>query len=316
MPTEQSTFKLLYSEEPFVDRYADNPANAVDIVIPIIHTNELWRKNLISIYREIPVNRLLIGDGGCIDDSIKIAQEFPRVEVFDHRSYKTLGYSIRKLIEEVQTEFFLYLHSDIYIAPDWFDAMYKNTEKYDWCECEQKLVVFAEYDNKFADSLLDFGFGGTQMGRKEAFDDILNEIDDDYLYRNEDIIIRTLLQNKGHKWGFDDKLFHYHQVMHRQSFTGRKIQNVKINMSIPQEERIRECSMQVKGFVKYLKPTQQIAELAKTYLQVLLDHHIITYSEFIEWVKETNPIWQPYFCKNIQLKDKIKRKLIKFINRF
>lgn len=314
---EQSTFKMLYSDEVFVDRYANNPANAVDIIIPVIHTNELWRKNLISIYREIPVNRLLLGDGGCIDNSIEIAKEFPRVEVFDHRSYKTLGYSIRKLIEEVKTEFFIYLHSDVYIAPNWFDGMYKNTEKYDWFECEQKIVAFAEYDNKFANNPIGFGFGGTQMGRKKAFDDILQDMDDDYIYRNEDIVIRTLLQNKGHKWGFDDTLFHYHEIMRKEGFTGRKIESVQINTSFPIEEKIRESDMQVRGFIKYLQPSSMLANVAKYHLQVLLDNGVVAYPEFMEWIKLTNPLWLPYFQeKKLHFKDKIKNKIKKKLQKW
>ncbi len=65
----------------------ENPEGAVDVIIPIIHTNELWRANLKSIYREIPVNRLILGDGGCIDDSIDVAREFPRVQVLDHTKF-------------------------------------------------------------------------------------------------------------------------------------------------------------------------------------------------------------------------------------
>ena len=57
----------------------------IEVVIPVIHTNELWRANLNSVYREIPVRQLCISDGGCKDDSIKIARSFPRVEVLDQR---------------------------------------------------------------------------------------------------------------------------------------------------------------------------------------------------------------------------------------
>src|SRR6185503_15769259 len=73
----QSVFREYFSEQPFVDRFASRPEHAVDVIIPIIHTNELWRVNLLSLYREIPIARLLIGDGGCIDDSLDVARQFP-----------------------------------------------------------------------------------------------------------------------------------------------------------------------------------------------------------------------------------------------
>src|SRR5690349_4286459 len=90
----RSIFARYYTDEPFVDRRATDAAGAVDVIIPVIHTNEMRRANLRSIYREIPVNRLLLGDGGCIDDSLEVACEFPRVQVLDHRSFKSLGYSL------------------------------------------------------------------------------------------------------------------------------------------------------------------------------------------------------------------------------
>jgi hypothetical protein len=40
------------------------PDQGVTVIIPIVHTNELWEENLKSIYREIPTAQLLIGDGG------------------------------------------------------------------------------------------------------------------------------------------------------------------------------------------------------------------------------------------------------------
>ena len=56
------------------DRFEDKSLVPVDVIIPIIHTTTLWKANLQSIYREIPVNRLIISDGGCIDNSLEIAK--------------------------------------------------------------------------------------------------------------------------------------------------------------------------------------------------------------------------------------------------
>lgn len=75
---ENSIFREYYTEQPFVDRYLEHPERGIDVIIPVIHTNELWEANLFSFYREIPIHTLLIGDGGCIDDSIAIAQRFPQ----------------------------------------------------------------------------------------------------------------------------------------------------------------------------------------------------------------------------------------------
>src|SRR5262249_26955950 len=155
----------------FVDRYSRGADRAVDVIIPILHTNELWRANLLSTYREIPVNRLLLGDGGCVDDTIEIVQAFPRVHVFDHRSFKSLGFSIRRLIEEVETDWFVYLHSDVFLPDGWFDAMCEGQDKYDWFECGQNITVFVEYMPPTLDA--ERAYSGSQMGRKSAFADVL-----------------------------------------------------------------------------------------------------------------------------------------------
>jgi hypothetical protein len=289
-----SIFERLYGEEAFVDRFAVNREGAVDVVIPIVHSNELWRKNLISIYREIPVHRLLLGDGGCIDDSLAVAGRFPRVSVFDHKAYKTLGYSIRKLVEEVETEWFLYLHSDVYIPAGWFDGMRAHRHEYDWFECEQQMVYLVEYPNKFSESSRGFGFGGTQMGRKAAFDAMLHEIDDDFLYRNEDIIIRTLLQKKGFTWGFVDSLFHYHQNMYKHSVGARKITAFSYKLEMSDAEELRWLETQIKGYIKYLEPYDVLIGETKNALITLVRKHGYDYEAFLGWVKEVNPAWLPH----------------------
>jgi len=127
-----SIFQEYYSKQEFVDKYIQDPTDAIDVIIPVYHTNELWRANLISIFREIPVKRLLISDGGVIDDSIDIVKEFPRVEVVNHRHFKSLGKCIAELIKEVSADWFAYLHSDVYLPPGWFENMIKHKGDYDW----------------------------------------------------------------------------------------------------------------------------------------------------------------------------------------
>ena len=73
----ESIFAELYASEPLVDRFADDPVHAVDVIIPVINANELWERNLQSFYREIPIRRLLIGDGGCSDTTIPTVRGSP-----------------------------------------------------------------------------------------------------------------------------------------------------------------------------------------------------------------------------------------------
>ena len=172
-----SIFQEYFSDQAFIDRFQNDNSNAVDVIIPVYHTNELWRANLISIYREVPVRRLLISDGGVIDNSLDVIKEFPRVEVFNHRNYKSLGKCIAELIKAVTSEWFIYLHSDVYLPNGWFNAMVPYNTKFDWYGCPMNITVLVSYN-------LDEPhrpYAGSQIGRKAAFKNGIEFIEDDYV---------------------------------------------------------------------------------------------------------------------------------------
>ncbi|MFC2081660.1 hypothetical protein ACFLR0_00565 [Candidatus Bipolaricaulota bacterium] len=291
-----SVFHELLAERRFDDRFEIDPSNAVDVLIPLIHTNDLWRSNLLSVYREIPVRRLLIGDAGCIDDSIEIAREFPRVVVFDHRDFNSLGYSIRKLIEAVETEWFIYLHSDVYLPEGWFEGMKRHQSEYDWFECGQHMTILAEYPADLAD--VKRPYSGSQMGRKDAFRDVLPMIDDDFLYRNEDIILEALVRKAGFRYGRVDGTFHYHQITHKASPWSRKVKRVVIDVETSPDEEVRSCMMQAKGIIKYLEPSEQwLVEGVVVNVRRLLALGKLEPVAFRRWVAATNPAWLPHIRK-------------------
>jgi glycosyltransferase involved in cell wall biosynthesis len=289
-----SIFEEYYSSRPFADRFARDPADAIEVIIPVIHTNELWRANLNSIYREIPVRRLLISDGGCKDDSIDIVRGFPRVEVLDHTRYVSLGYSLRKLIEAVESEWFAYLHSDVYLPPGWFDAMKAHQKEYDWFGCPQRITALVEYPNVDVLGGEIRPHAGSQMGRKAAFMPGLPEIDDDYVYRQEDFVLRNLVEKHGFKSGNVEDIFHFHQVMHKFSPWARKLSSVSIKVEWTREEEVRASMMQIKGIVKYLEPSPALVAEVEIHLRRLLALNAITQAEFDQWVLQTKPAWKEW----------------------
>ena len=142
---DQSIFSKYYSKKNFVDRTELKKEEPIDVIIPLINTNELFEKNLYSFYREIPINRLLIGDGGCTDNSIEIVKKFPRIIIIEQSKYKSLGYCVKELIEQVETEWFVYLHADVYLPENWYDEMKKHQKDYDWFECYRKMTTLVEF---------------------------------------------------------------------------------------------------------------------------------------------------------------------------
>jgi hypothetical protein len=287
-----SIFKEYYSQPEFKDRYVENPENAIEVIIPVYHTNELWRINLFSIYREIPVKRLLISDGGIIDNSIDVLKEFPRVEVFNHRHYKSLGKCIAELIKEVKSDWFAYLHSDVYLPEGWFTQMIKHKSTYDWYGCPMMHTVMVNYLEKLATR----PYAGSQIGRKAAFEKGLEKIDDDFVYRQEDFVFERIVKDAGYTSGKIDDTFHFHQTMFRPSKGyDTKVKSVSLNMERSKEEIFRAQDTQIRGIVKYLDPIEPfIINDFKAHFEIMIRDKQLQYNEFKKWVKFTNIRWLPY----------------------
>jgi hypothetical protein len=291
-----SIFKEYYKQEKFIDRYVDNSEDAVDVIIPVFHTNELWEKNLYSIFREIPIKRLLVSDGGVIDKSLEILANFPRVEVVNHKNFNTLGKCIAELIKLVETDWFIYLHSDVYLPNNWFDKMKINKNNFDWFGCPMNITVMINYDLIAPDR----PYAGSQFGRKKAFMGLLDRIDDDFVYRQEDFVFEKIVKDNGYKTGKVDDIFHYHQVMVRNSngFDFKKISRVDVITESSESEDKRILESYLKGIVKYLEPEESwaINAFEASCLETFKKEHESYYS-LKKWIIKTNPNWIDLYSK-------------------
>lgn len=221
----------------------------VDVIIPIFNTNKFWRENLLNIYSRVPVARLLISDGGCTDDSLSILAEFPRVVVYDHRNIKSLGACIKELILQVESEYFIYLHSDVQLPNNWFDTMLSRTSEYDWFECHRKFVIdFEFYTEQYRQMR---AFSGSQFGKSDLVKKAVGHIEDDYLYRNEDLIIHDLVLKAGGRYGKVLETYHDHQITNKKGDLEPKIKSLEIKKFSNVEFEKRMWNMQWRGLVKY-----------------------------------------------------------------
>jgi hypothetical protein len=302
MLDDLSIFRKYYQDEPFLDRYEMQKGDAVDVIIPVMHTNELWEANLRSIYREVPVSRLLISDGGCVDNSIDIVKKFPRVVVYDHKKFVSLGYCLRKLIEAVETEWFVYFHSDVYLPKGWFDAMQKHQAEYDWFGCPMQTTFLVEYNEDYHAR----PWAGSQMGRKKAFESGLSKIDDDYVYRQEDFVLASIVKKAGYKEGKVTDTLHYHQMMHKPTPWGRKVRSMAVVMELSREEELRTLTTQLKGTIKYLDPSIPWAVVVvRESLFGLLQKDQLDWNGLRRWVRDVNPVWLPYISRRRLLKKQL-----------
>jgi glycosyltransferase involved in cell wall biosynthesis len=95
---------------------------AIDVVMLTKNSEHLLEKCLASIYRNVPVNSLIVVDGFSTDRTLKILDEVNRrygnVTVLSLNGSRARARE--KGIAKVQTEWFMFADSDIILSKDWF----------------------------------------------------------------------------------------------------------------------------------------------------------------------------------------------------
>jgi len=87
----------------------------VDVSVVTYNSGKTLDKCLNSIEKYVPVNRLLIGDGGSTDNTLKIARDHgAKIYLFRGEENK-IGRIRYKLAELAETDWLLYVDSDVYL---------------------------------------------------------------------------------------------------------------------------------------------------------------------------------------------------------
>jgi glycosyltransferase involved in cell wall biosynthesis len=104
--------------------------NLVDVVILTKNSERLLRKCIESVYRNVPVNRLIIVDGHSTDRTLQIVKEFQskykNVVLIQDRG--TRGTARQIGIENVRTDWFVFVDSDVILSRNWFAQAEKLIE--------------------------------------------------------------------------------------------------------------------------------------------------------------------------------------------
>jgi hypothetical protein len=307
IPESPNLIRNLFQDHKFFDRALSTPIeDRIDVILPILHSNDMFKENLTSIYREIPINRLIVGDAGCIDNSLEILSNFPRVLVLNHRAIKTLGGSIADLTARLDTENFCYIQSDVYLPSGWFENMTNELARADWIGSPMQVVTMIDYK-------LDYNgtrpLAGAQLGRSEYLRHIKDFIDDDYVYRQEDFVLEEFVRKNGGKIGISNSTYHFHQVMRRKT-TGLQmnIQSLEIKLNEGRSELKRIHQSQLYGFIKYCAPENEEARK----MAVASIHGFLKYSDesifkLIRFTFREGRSWMKYIILGIV---KVKTKLI------
>ena len=290
-PESTSLARDLFREREFYDLFKFTSIEShIDIIMPILHSNDLFRENLLTIYREIPVSRLIVGDAGCIDSSFSLLSDFPRVEVIDHSHISTLGGSLGDLTARLSTPNFAYLQSDVFIPEGWFKKMHSHLSQADWIGSPMQVVAILDFH-------LDYRgirpLAGAQLGKSNLFANLKSYIQDDYVYRQEDFVLEEFVRKNGGKIGIADDTFHFHQIMRRKTKGMQmRIKDLKILLDEEKSELGRVNRTQLFGFVKYCDvKNEEVRKMAKASVFGYFMNEKASNSELIKFAWENNRTW-------------------------
>lgn len=287
----------LFSQGQFSDKFLEDASNGIDVIMPIMNTNIFFESNILSIYRELPVSRLIVGNGGSTDGSLEILARFPRTTILDQRSINTLGGCIKQLVDEVSSKYFAYLHSDVYL-PEGINRTYSSLELQNaWIESSRNTLIVHEQTEIEMDSS-SRSYSGFQIGSSSLLKEALSVVEDDYLYRNEDIVISELVSAAGGKYIKQPDLVHLHQAVSKNIENEPSVRAVITRESDPEWEK-NTANLQYKGLVKYLNPSSVtdvnvISQMIDENLKILSVLQSSTWKQSRKWIADNNPDWLPY----------------------
>lgn len=262
----------------------------IDVVIPLKSTNDNTISNISSISKFKECGTIYVGNAGVEDDILKALSSIDNLIIVDHKSFKSLGGSIKDLISHVKTELFAYFHADVKIPQDWFIKMQNNMKSYDFAECLRKyhfdIITFPEekrYGKKFR------ALSGSQMGKTNFVRDSIKNIDDDYLYRYEDHIIAELIRINGGNYGIIEDTFHLHEMSHKNNESISSDINI-IHERIPSDKDVIAFDNQICGIVKYCSPFSKINLWHHDYSLTVLKHYDYQSTD-LKYLLSKNKIW-------------------------
>jgi hypothetical protein len=226
----------------------------IDVIIPLKSYNNKLIENIEKISIFSKVNRILIGDAGIPDHIRKNLESIDKVKIINHINLQSQGGSIRDLIRLCTTEFFVYLHADVTLPEDWFEIMERNMKHYDFAECKRIYNYNITIEDKKKREGFKFrALSGSQMGRTKFVNESLMSLEDDYLFRNEDIVIADLIRENNGRYGIVDDTFHLHQIGHKVDENITSDTEISLRRNFTQKD-VWVFENHLLGIIKYCKP--------------------------------------------------------------
>ena len=241
----------------------------LDVIVPMFNIQEDINEYIINWWQEIPINRLILGLGKKTDKDL----DSFFIDIFYQDQKHTLGMCLAELMKQVKTEWFVYLHSDVKIAEFNFQIM-KNYMNPEVGAIEgSPLLIRGGKRTLLGRHWLERAYSGFQVFRTEAVQYIIHKIEDDYIFRNEDLIFQNAVIDMGFTYEKAiSTYFHINEGGYKKN-----------------EKDSRE---QFLGLIKYAQPT----ELMKSIMRITINHYHRTYDNItseniLKFALKNNPKW-------------------------
>jgi len=302
---------MKYPIGTFIDRCEIEPElEPIDVLMLTLDAASFLERCLLSVYREIPVRRLLVCDGGSKDGTIEILKKYPRVQLFIRPDIRTTGKATEFLLSKIETEWFIFIDADIELAPGWYDEMCKYKAEYDMLENSRRLMAYYFYredPGKLDINARAYDF--CYLGHKESVKNF--KCDDDYIWGMNDIYFRQIIEKFGYKYGKVPSTYHLHYVTEkilRKSDQEKSFHRVVFKepewVIVDKAKYEHMLQKFIKGLVKYIDPEYTLVKDDPS-----LDEMMIKLLSR-DWVKKNGPAWLRRYDRATSLETRFRRKLI------
>jgi glycosyltransferase involved in cell wall biosynthesis len=154
----------------------------IDVIILTKNSLEPCLKDCLdSAYMNLPVNRLIVVDGGSTDGTLELVQRYEGAEIIDDKNGNRAT-ARQKGIDAAETTWHLHLDSDVVLCKDWF----KKAQRYMWPKTGAIWGVAIPKDRH----VLNISKAMAKLYRKDVVDYIIKQ---QHLkrYLTHDTLVRT-----------------------------------------------------------------------------------------------------------------------------
>jgi len=183
-----------------IDRRIKEPKlEPVDAIMLTLDAEDYLEKTLDATYREVPIKNLYVVDGGSKDKTIEILKKYPRMKIYIKPEIRTTGKGCEFLFSKVTTNWMLLVDCAKVPGVGWYDEMLKYQDKYDFYGSKRIVHYEFEKEDPTTTDISKRPLGAPWLIKKEAVRNY--HVNDDYAWREVDILIRQTAEKNGYKYG-------------------------------------------------------------------------------------------------------------------